>query len=166
MLVQLTNNGMTMIEIIKERYQELQSKNGNSELTPIEQKAFNALAENSMKADISKQVNTTSDSDSAPNENSNKKAKSVSEQREPNDNKPRAIENDERNKDKKETTQTQDDLEIAGPKMSNNKPTDMMRDAFCYSIWMKKDGKTVSMKFDDMTAPPEIVEIFQKYERY
>ena len=135
------------------------------DLTADEQKAFNALAENSMKADISKQVNTTSDSDSAPNENSNKKAKSLSEQREPNDNKPRAIENDERNKDKKETTQTQDDLEIAGPKMSNNKPNDMMRDAFCYSIWMKKDGKTVSMKFDDMTAPPEIVEIFQESKK-
>ncbi|MDQ6609621.1 MAG: Fe-S cluster assembly protein SufD [Bacteroidota bacterium] len=31
---------MTMIEIIKERYNELQSKNGSSVLTPIEQKAF------------------------------------------------------------------------------------------------------------------------------
>ena len=50
--------------------------------------------------------------------------------------------------------------------MPHNGKTNMMRDAFSYSISMKKDGKTVSMKFDDMTAPPEIVEIFQKYVQY
>ncbi|MDQ6610686.1 MAG: Fe-S cluster assembly protein SufD, partial [Bacteroidota bacterium] len=31
---------MTMIEIIKERYNDLQLKNGSSVLTPIEQNAF------------------------------------------------------------------------------------------------------------------------------
>jgi Fe-S cluster assembly protein SufD len=34
---------MNTIEIIKERYQQLQSNNGSSVLTPIEQKAFNAF---------------------------------------------------------------------------------------------------------------------------
>ncbi|MBL7818124.1 MAG: hypothetical protein JNL70_24150 [Saprospiraceae bacterium] len=42
----------------------------------------------------------------------------------------------------------------------------MMRDGFNYSISMKKNGKTVSLQFDDMTAPPEIVQIFQKYVQY
>jgi hypothetical protein len=38
-----------------------------------------------------------------------------------------------------------------------------LRDAFTYSLAMKKDGKNVSLKFDDTTAPPKIVAIFQKY---
>jgi hypothetical protein len=38
-----------------------------------------------------------------------------------------------------------------------------LRDVFSYSIAMKKDGKNVSLKFDDITAPPKIVAIFQKY---
>ncbi len=42
----------------------------------------------------------------------------------------------------------------------------MMRDGFSYSVSMKKDGKTVSLKFDDGNAPAEIVEIFQKYVQY
>ena len=37
------------------------------------------------------------------------------------------------------------------------------RDIFNYSIILKKDGKNVSLKFDDTTAPPKIVAIFQKY---
>lgn len=57
-------------------------------------------------------------------------------------------------------------LELAAPQMPRNAPNTQMRDAFSYSVSMKKDGKTVSMKFDDMNAPPEIVEIFQKYVQY
>jgi hypothetical protein len=38
-----------------------------------------------------------------------------------------------------------------------------LRDAFSYSIGLKKDGKNVSLKFNDITAPPKIVAIFQKY---
>src|SRR6478735_9098741 len=34
---------MNTIEVIKERYQQLQSNNGSSVLTPIEQKAFNTF---------------------------------------------------------------------------------------------------------------------------
>jgi hypothetical protein len=38
-----------------------------------------------------------------------------------------------------------------------------LRDAFSYSITFKRDGKKVSLNFDDTTAPPKIVAIFQKY---
>jgi hypothetical protein len=38
-----------------------------------------------------------------------------------------------------------------------------LRDVFSYSIIMKKEGKNVALKFDDMNAPPKIVAIFQKY---
>jgi hypothetical protein len=38
-----------------------------------------------------------------------------------------------------------------------------LRDAFSYSIVLKKDGKNVSLKFNDLTAPPKIIAIFQKY---
>jgi hypothetical protein len=57
-------------------------------------------------------------------------------------------------------------LELAGmpPPRSSHNP--MMRDGFSYSISMKKDGKTVSMKFDDGNAPPEVLDIFQKYVQY
>ena len=57
-------------------------------------------------------------------------------------------------------------LELAEQNMPHNVPNNMMRDGFSYSISMKKNGKNVSMTFDDMTAPPEIVEIFQKYVQY
>jgi hypothetical protein len=40
-----------------------------------------------------------------------------------------------------------------------------LRDAFTYSLAMKKEGKNVSLKFDDTTAPPKVVAIFQKYIR-
>ena len=57
-------------------------------------------------------------------------------------------------------------LELAMPAQPRNAPNNQMRDGFNYSVSMRKDGKTVSMKFDDQTAPPEIVEIFQKYVEY
>lgn len=57
-------------------------------------------------------------------------------------------------------------LELAGDVIPQNTQNNQMRDGFSYSVSMKKDGKTMSMKFDDMTAPPEIVEIFQKYVQY
>ena len=57
-------------------------------------------------------------------------------------------------------------LELAMPAQPRNAPNNQMRDGFNYSVSMRKDGKTVSMKFDDQTAPPEIVEIFQKYVQY
>jgi hypothetical protein len=37
------------------------------------------------------------------------------------------------------------------------------RDAFAYIISMKKDGKNVSLNFNDMNVPPKISAIFQKY---
>ena len=57
-------------------------------------------------------------------------------------------------------------IEYVETQMPHHNNSSLMRDGFNYSISMKKDGKTVSMKFDDMTAPPEIVEIFQKYVQY
>jgi hypothetical protein len=38
-----------------------------------------------------------------------------------------------------------------------------LHDALCYSIGLKKDGKNVSLKFNDITVPPKIIAIFQKY---
>jgi hypothetical protein len=38
-----------------------------------------------------------------------------------------------------------------------------LRDAFNYSIVLKKGGKNVSLNFNDITAPPKIIVIFQKY---
>jgi aspartate carbamoyltransferase catalytic subunit len=40
------------------------------------------------------------------------------------------------------------------------------RDAFSYSVSMKKDGKKVQVEFDDTNAPPELVSLFQKYIKY
>jgi hypothetical protein len=41
-----------------------------------------------------------------------------------------------------------------------------MRDTFSYSFSYKKDGKTVKYTFNDMTAPPQLVELFEKYVAY
>ncbi len=38
-----------------------------------------------------------------------------------------------------------------------------LRDVFMYSLSMKKDGKKVSLKFDDTTVSPKIAALFQKY---
>jgi hypothetical protein len=57
-------------------------------------------------------------------------------------------------------------LELAGPQMPTNGFNPNMRDGFSYSVSMKKDGKMMSLKFDDTSAPPAIVEIFQKYVQY
>jgi hypothetical protein len=57
-------------------------------------------------------------------------------------------------------------LELAGMMPPQSPGNGMMCDGFQYSISMKKDGKTLSMKFDDGNAPAEIVEIFQKYVQY
>ena len=57
-------------------------------------------------------------------------------------------------------------LELAEQNIPHNTQSGMMRDGFSYSVLMKKNGKKVSLKFDDMTAPPEIVEMFQKYVQY
>ena len=40
---------------------------------------------------------------------------------------------------------------------------DQVRDAFSYSMSLKKNGKKVNMKFDELNAPKEVIEIFQKY---
>ena len=37
------------------------------------------------------------------------------------------------------------------------------RDTFNYSLSMKKDGKKLDVAFDDTNAPPELVQLFQKY---
>jgi hypothetical protein len=36
-------------------------------------------------------------------------------------------------------------------------------DAYSYSISMKKDGKNISLNFNDVNVPPKISAIFQKY---
>jgi hypothetical protein len=100
-------------------------------LTPDEQKTFNALATQSLQVD------------NKPKDNNAPKIETSA----PDDAKSRG-------------------LELAAPQMTRSAPNTQMRDAFSYSVSMKKDGKTVSMKFDDMTAPPEIVEIFQKYVQF
>ncbi len=68
--------------------------------------------------------------------------------------------------DADELIPNEDGLIPAGPQMPNNGFNPDMRDGFSYSVSMKKDGKMMSMKFDDMSAPPAIVEIFQKYVQY
>ena len=40
------------------------------------------------------------------------------------------------------------------------------RDAFSYSMSLKKNGKKVSMKFDELNAPKEVIDIFQKYVEF
>jgi hypothetical protein len=37
------------------------------------------------------------------------------------------------------------------------------RDTFNYSLSMTKDGKKVDVAFDDTNAPPELIQLFQKY---
>ncbi len=126
------------------------------DLTVAEQNAFNALAEQSLqtekktKEDIEPKAQPSSAIDSKPNETENLKSET----------KTKGLESIEEPKSK------DIGLELAGKEIPHNTPSGMMRDAFSYSISMKKDGKTVSLKFDDMTAPPEIVEIFQKYVQY
>lgn len=118
------------------------------ELTADEQKAFNSLAEQSLQTATPKPVD-------APTVqlpvSSDTKARDIVS---PNANGLEPV------------SPNAEGLELAAPQMSRNMPNNQMRDGFSYSVSMKKDGKTMSMKFDDMTAPPEIVEIFQKYVQY
>lgn len=110
-----------------------------NDLTKDEQNALNALAEQSLK----------------------KEDKTEDVKPEP---KTRGLESDESPTD---TPKSKDNvLELVEQNMPHNTQSGSMRDGFSYSVSMKKNGKTVSLKFDDMTAPPEIVEIFQKYVQY
>lgn len=119
-------------------------------LTAAEQNAFNALAEQSLH----KEAKAKQSVDSKPNEKGNAKS-------EP---KTRGMDSNESPQD---TPKSEDNgLELAEQNMPHNTQSGMMRDGFCYSVSMKKDGKTVSLQFDDKDAPPEIVEIFQKYVQY
>jgi hypothetical protein len=43
------------------------------------------------------------------------------------------------------------------------RPMSPVRDAFSYSLSMRKDGKKLDVAFDDTNAPPELVALFQKY---
>jgi hypothetical protein len=45
---------------------------------------------------------------------------------------------------------------------AENSENHNLRDAFSYSIALKKGGKNVSLKFNDITAPSKIIAIFQK----
>ncbi len=109
------------------------------DLTKDEQNALNALAEQSLKKE-----DKTEDVKSEP--------------------KTRGLESDESSTD---TPEIKDNgLELAEQNMPNKTQSGSMRDGFSYSVSMKKNGKMVSVKFDDMTAPPEIVKIFQKYVQY
>ncbi len=129
-------------------------------LTEAEQNAFNSLAEQSLqrdnkaKEDIEPKVETLSVGEKKPKEAEIVKSESKS----------RGLETVEPLV--KESKPEEKGLELADDQMPHNMPNGMMRDGFSYSVSMKKDGKTVSLKFDDMTAPPEIVEIFQKYVQY
>jgi hypothetical protein len=66
------------------------------------------------------------------------------------------------------------DVEAKAAERSLEAPTDAQkapllrstspaRDTFNYSLSMKKDGKKVDVAFDDTNAPPELIELFQKY---
>ena len=127
------------------------------DLTKAEQSALDALAEQSTQADnnskddkiVSAQMEDVSKSSETSNKKLNKSENAQSQSQS------RALEADEPKSNGK-----------ADKDMPHNVPGNMMRDAFSYSISMKKNGKTVSMTFDDMNAPPEIVEIFHKYVQY
>ena len=130
------------------------------DLTTDQQNALNALAEKSLKADDKDKEDNKVKEDDAPTaepsaktskskETDDKTSKSVTRGLGVDDTQPKGM-----------------GLELAEQQMPHNVPSNTMRDGFCYSISMKKNGKTVSMTFDDMTAPPEIVEIFQKYVQY
>lgn len=127
-------------------------------LTEAEQNAFNALAEQSLQKDdkakqaVAAHTSSSQSVDAKPNKTEDVKSES----------KTRGIETDESPKDKSEDN----GLELAEQNMPHNTQSGMMRDGFSYSVSMKKDGKTVLLQFDEMTAPPEIVEIFQKYVQY
>jgi hypothetical protein len=106
-------------------------------LTEAEQNAFNSLANNSLQNDKKPDLKT-----SATNLNERSLGESAPH------------------------IAADNGLELAGTNPTRNDVNNMMRDGFSYSISMKKDGKMVSMKFDDGNAPSEIVEIFQKYVQY
>ncbi len=125
------------------------------ELTEAEQTALNNLAEQSLQGDD--KANGERDNNAASSET--KEVKSKESDYVKSDSKTRNLESDESNN-------LQNGLEVAENPYHHNTQNGMMRDAFSYSISMKKDGKTVSLKFDDMTAPPELVKIFQKYVQY
>ena len=117
------------------------------ELTPAEQNALNTLAEQSLIAK------------NKPNGSSKEVVSTVPEAKTRDLNGGAEIQ-------KRDIESIGNGLELAGDCLPHNGANKMMRDAFSYSISMKKDGKTVSLQYDDMTAPPEIVEIFQKYVQY
>lgn len=130
------------------------------DLTKDEQNALNALAEQSLKKDDKAkdkmEALTMSSKTIETKSNESEDVKS-----EP---KTRSLASDESPTD---TPIYKDNgLELAEQNMPHNTQSGMMRDGFSYSVSMKKNGKTVSLKFDDMTAPPEIVEMFQKYVQY
>jgi hypothetical protein len=58
------------------------------------------------------------------------------------------------------TIETPADAPTVAPSIRDMSPA---RDTFCYSLSMKKDGKKLDVAFDDTNAPPELVELFQKY---
>lgn len=129
-------------------------------LTEAEQNAFNTLADQSLKKeDIANREMAAHSLNSKPVEAKPKEAEDLKPE-----SKTRGLESDEAPTDAPKPDDS--GLELAEQNMPHNIPNGMMRDGFSYSVSMKKDGKTVSLQFDDMTAPPEIVEIFQKYVQY
>lgn len=127
------------------------------DLTKAEQSALDALAEQSIQSDGTSQ---NEKDDSAQTKDASKSSETSNPQLNNKDiaqsqTQARALESDKPRSNGK-----------ANIEMPHNVQGNMMRDAFSYSISMKKNGKTVSMTFDDMNAPPEIVEIFHKYVQY
>lgn len=119
------------------------------ELTPEEQQAFNALAEQSLQTAKPQAENLPPSKITQPVETT------------------QAVETNSRGFGLAPVPPVNENgLELAGDVIPRNTQPHQMRDAFSYSVSMRKDGKTVSVKFDDMNAPPEIVEIFQKYVQY
>ncbi len=127
------------------------------DLTKAEQSALDALAEQSIQSDGTSQ---NEKDDSAQTKDVSKSSETSNPQLNNRDMaqsqiQARALESDKPKLNGK-----------ANKEMPHSVQGNMMRDAFSYSISMKKNGKTVSMTFDDMNAPPEIVEIFHKYVQY
>jgi hypothetical protein len=130
------------------------------DLTKEEQNALNALAEQSLqknedaKVKMGAQTMSASAIEAKPNESEDVKSEPQT----------RGLTTDESPIDSH--TSMDNGLELAEQNIPHNTQSGMMRDGFSYSVLMKKNGKKVSLQFDDMTAPPEIVEMFQKYVQY
>ncbi len=58
---------------------------------------------------------------------------------------------------------------VPAPALSDREigaPNPYLRDGFSYSFSFRKDGKMVKYTYNDTTAPPQLLELFEKYVAY